>query len=132
MHSPLARELWLRIVRIIAFHAAGPREPGTFHGIEYLMFLRADGTLAACKRALSVLRSLADHPEGFKILGCPDRPSLYAVVWESLSEEFPNGAAIPLELPVILNFLTFDKRQVEEFKAYEKVHVPISVVYFEE
>jgi hypothetical protein len=100
-------EILPRAVRVMAFFPEGQHAPGKYWTFEYLIFLQANGSSAACKRAVSILRCLHDDPKGIDKLGTRVKPSLYAVVGEHYVE-LPDDAAIPFEHPIILNYLTLE------------------------
>jgi hypothetical protein len=89
-------EILPHAVRVMAFFPAGQRASGKYRAFEYRVFLQANGAGAACRRAVSVLRSARDDPESLKKLGYPIKPSFYAVVGVCYVE-LPTGAAVPFE-----------------------------------
>jgi hypothetical protein len=130
MHSVPAFELIPRAVRVMAFFPEGQQAPGKYWTFEYLIFLKANDPLAACKRAVSVLRSLQDDPEGPNKMGTHEKPLFYAVVGQCFVE-LPDGAAVPFEHPMIINYLTLEEQDVEALKAH-KARFPVWVAYLEE
>jgi hypothetical protein len=117
-------------VRIMAFFPPRPRDAGKFTAFEYLIFVQTDGSQAAQKRALSALRSAHDDPEALRKLGSRIKPSFYAVVW-GCYVELPDGAAVPWEHPMVINYLTLEEHRVEALKAHGKARFPVSLDYLD-
>src|SRR5215467_3141376 len=67
MHSASSLpETLPKALRVMAIFPEGPHAPGKYWAFEYLIFLQANGSLATCKRAVTVLRSLHGDSEGLK------------------------------------------------------------------
>jgi hypothetical protein len=120
------------VVRVIAFFPAGPHAPETFEAWEHAVVVQADSLREALKGAVSVSRSLFDDPKYFEMLGYPVKPSLYAVVSIHSHDDLPKSPSSPHEHPLMISFSTFDERQVNELKAFEKVPVPVCALYIEQ
>jgi hypothetical protein len=121
----------LQAVRVMAFFPGGTRGPGKIGTYEYLIFVRAAGAGAASERALAVLRSARDDPEALKKLGSRAEPSLCVVVW-ACYVELPDGTAVPLEHPMIINYMTLDEQDVKTFMACAEARFPVRLFYFED
>jgi hypothetical protein len=118
-------------VRVMAFFPPARRAHGKYRMFEYLIFLQDNGTSAACRRAVSILRAVHDDPEELEKLGPPIQPSFYAVVWACVVE-LPGCAAVPFEHPMVINHLTLEVQEVEALKAQAKACFPVSLEYLEE
>jgi hypothetical protein len=118
-------------VRVMAFFPEGQRAPGKYWTFEYLIFLQANSPSAASKRALSLLRSILDSPERLEKLGTREKPEFYAVVGDC-PVELPDGAAVPFEHPMIINYLTLEQQDVQALKTHAQARFPVRRGYLEE
>jgi hypothetical protein len=125
-------EIFPHAVRVMAFFPAGRDAPGKLRTFEYLIFIQAPpGSSAAGQRALSILRTVREGPEPRKILGTGVKPSFYAVVWTGYVG-LPDGAAVPFEHPMIINYFTVEEQEVEALKAHFEARFPVRLAYLEE
>jgi hypothetical protein len=118
-------------VRVLAFFPGGRRHPGKLRTFEYLIFVQANGARVAGDRAMLALRSIHNDPEGLEKLGPREKPSFYAVVWVCYVE-LPDGAAVPYEHPMVINYFTLEKEEAEALKTQGKARAPVSLAYVEE
>jgi len=124
-------EILPHAVRTMAVFPGGQRHPGKYRTFEYLIFIQANGSLAASERALSILRAVYDDPEDLEKLGPRVKPSTYAIVWVCYVE-LPDDAAVPFEHPMVINYFTLEEQEVEALKTHAQARVPVRLAYWEE
>jgi hypothetical protein len=126
------REFEQYLVRIITFFWTGQDDQKPFDGWEHVVVVQGQGLMDALKRAIATSRSFFGKPDTIRMLGYRTDPMLHVAISIDYGPHIPKNLSCLHEQPLIINFLTFDDRQLEQLKSHEKVYVPIGAHYFEQ